>query len=132
MLKRFVVLAGVLFTLTVLLFWLYLSTPQKFLSLDNRLRDFLFLMRGSIPVTQQVVIVDIDEKSLQKYGQWPWSRNIVASLIEQLRDDGAGIIGMDIVFAEADKSATFFKKAKMRVAQTLTINYWLKVLKHLL
>jgi adenylate cyclase len=110
MLKRFVVLAGVLFTLTVLLFWLYLSTPQKFLSLDNRLRDFLFLMRGSIPVTQQVVIVDIDEKSLQKYGQWPWSRNIVASLIEQLRDDGAGIIGMDMVFAEADKSATFFKK----------------------
>ena len=107
MLKRFVVLCGVLFTLTVLLFWLYLSTPQKFLSLDNRLRDFLFLMRGSIPVTQQVVIVDIDEKSLQKYGQWPWSRNIVASLIEQLRDDGAGIIGMDIVFAEADKSATF-------------------------
>jgi len=52
---------GVLFVLIILLGWLYLATPQKFLSLDNRFRDFLFLMRGSIPVTEKVVIVDIDE-----------------------------------------------------------------------
>ena len=100
----------VLFILIIMLGWLYLATPQKFLSLDNRFRDFLFLMRGSIPVTKKVVIVDIDEKSLQDYGQWPWSRNIVASLITQLRNDGAGIIGLDIVFAEADKSAKPFAK----------------------
>jgi len=110
MLKRFGVLGGVLFSLIVLLCWIYLTTPQKFLSLDNRLRDFLFLMRGPIATTEQVVIVDIDEKSLQIYGQWPWSRDVVASLLTQLSEDGAGIIGLDIVFAEADKSAYFFTK----------------------
>ena len=108
MLRRLGTLLGALFSLILLLGWLYLTTPQKFLSLDNRLRDFLFLARGPIPVTGNVVIVDIDEKSLQRYGQWPWSRNVVASLITQLRDDGAGIIGLDIVFAEADKSVEPF------------------------
>jgi len=67
-------------------------------------------MRGPVPVTEQVVIVDIDEKSLQSYGQWPWSRSIMASLITQLRDDGAGIVGLDIVFAEADKSVKPYNK----------------------
>ena len=109
MLRRSVTLAGVLFLLIVSLGWVYLATPQKFLSLDSRLRDFLFVMRGSIPVTGQVVIVDIDEKSLQKYGQWPWSRNIIASLITQLKHDGVGIIGLDIVFAEADKSVAHYR-----------------------
>jgi len=115
MLKRLGVFGGILFTLMVLLSWSYLMTPQKFLSLDNRLRDFLFMTRGSIPVTGQVVIVDIDEKSLQNYGQWPWSRDVVASLITQLRDDGAGIVGLDIVFAEADKSAIVFGKDKNEI-----------------
>ena len=109
MLKRFGVLGGVLVILMVSLGWLYLATPQKFLSLDNRLRDFLFLMRGPIATTGKVVIVDIDEKSLKLYGQWPWSRNIVASLLTELKRDGAGIVGLDIVFAEADRSAEVFK-----------------------
>ncbi|MEA3491029.1 MAG: adenylate/guanylate cyclase domain-containing protein, partial [Campylobacterota bacterium] len=110
MLRRLSTLAGVLFILIVSLGWLYLATPQKFLSLDDRFRDFLFLMRGSVPTTGEVVIVDIDEQSLHQYGQWPWSRNVVASLITQLRDNGAGIIGLDIVFAEADKSIQPFKR----------------------
>lgn len=103
-------LVGVFFILIVSLSWLYLASPQRLLSLDNHLRDFLFIARGPIPATGQVVIVDIDEQSLQKYGQWPWSRNIIASLITQLKDDGAGIIGLDIVFAEADKSIRHYAK----------------------
>ncbi len=102
--KRFFILTSVLFLLTLSLGWTYLVIPQNFLSLDNRLRDFLFILRGPIPTTENVVIVDIDERSLKKYGQWPWSRHIIASLLAQLRDDGAGIIGLDIVFAEADNS----------------------------
>ena len=97
-----------LFTVVVLVFTLstaYLLIPQTFLSLDNRLRDFLFVLRGPIETTQNVVIIDIDERSLKQEGQWPWSRNRVAKLIQNLSDAQAGIIGLDIVFSEADKSS---------------------------
>ena len=83
----------------------YLLIPQTFLSLDNRLRDFLFILRGPIAVTGDVVIVDIDEKSLHREGQWPWPRNKVAKVIQNLTASEAGIIGLDIVFSEADQTS---------------------------
>lgn len=83
----------------------YLLIPQTFLSLDNRLRDFLFILRGPIAVTGDVVIVDIDEKSLSREGQWPWPRNKVAKIIQNLTAAEAGIIGLDIVFSEADQTS---------------------------
>ena len=79
--------------------------PQAFFSLDNRLRDFMFVYRGELPKSDSVVIIDIDEKSLKEHGQWPWSRDIFAQLLYKLRDAGAGIIGLDIVFAEEDRSS---------------------------
>ena len=65
----------------------------------------MFIIRGELPKSDDVVIVDIDEKSLKKYGQWPWSRDIVSELLYQLSDAGAGIIGLDIVFAEKDRTS---------------------------
>jgi adenylate cyclase len=49
------------------------------------------------------LIVDIDEKSLTKYGQWPWSRTVVADLVKNSRELGAALIAFDIVFAESDR-----------------------------
>ena len=51
----------------------------------------------------QIVIVDIDEPSLARYGQWPWPRNVVAELVRKMVDSGAKVIGFDIVFAEPDR-----------------------------
>ena len=92
-------------TTATLLTWLYLTMPGVFFSLDGRLRDFMFLMRGKVQDSHSVVIVDIDETSLHKYGQWPWSRNIISTMLLNLRDAQAGVIGLDIVFAERDKSS---------------------------
>ena len=50
-----------------------------------------------------VTIVDIDERSLQALGQWPWSRSVLASLVDRLAAGGAVAIGFDIVFAEPDR-----------------------------
>ncbi len=83
----------------------YLFLPTIFISLDNRLKDFMFNIRGEIPQSGDVVIVDIDEKSIEKYGQWPWSRDIISTLIDKLTQHQAGIIGLDIVFAEEDRSS---------------------------
>jgi adenylate cyclase len=52
-----------------------------------------------------VRIVDIDEASLAAYGQWPWPRNIIAQLVENLTKQGASAIALDVIFAEADRSS---------------------------
>ena len=52
-----------------------------------------------------VVIVDIDEASLDALGQWPWPRDVLAELVERITKAGAVAIGMDIVFAEPDRTS---------------------------
>jgi adenylate cyclase len=50
-----------------------------------------------------VTIIDIDEKSLAHLGQWPWSRLVLAKLVDRLNANGAVVIGFDIVFPEPDR-----------------------------
>ena len=61
--------------------------------------------RSITPSAQQPVkIIDIDEKSLQTIGQWPWSRSTIAKMVRNLQDMGAKVIAFDIVFAEPDRT----------------------------
>ena len=54
----------------------------------------------------RIVIVDIDEKSLAELGRWPWSRNVVARMMDQLFDYyQVAVVGFDVVFAEPDTSS---------------------------
>ncbi|MGF1500864.1 MAG: CHASE2 domain-containing protein [Paracoccaceae bacterium] len=52
-----------------------------------------------------VRIVDIDEASIGRLGQWPWSRVVLADLVDALREMGAAVIAFDVVFAERDRTA---------------------------
>ncbi len=52
-----------------------------------------------------VRIIDIDNKSLETIGQWPWPRTIVADLNDRLTEAGAAVIGYDIVFSEPDRTS---------------------------
>ncbi len=70
-----------------------------------RLRSFDLLQRIN-PYesdSRPVVIVDIDEASLDKLGQWPWSRSLLGQLLIELQQRGAVVVGFDIVFAERDR-----------------------------
>jgi adenylate cyclase len=58
------------------------------------------------PPAEQVVIVDVDERSLAAIGQWPWRRDVIARLIGGLRDRGASAIALDIVFGESERHDT--------------------------
>jgi adenylate cyclase len=50
-----------------------------------------------------VTIVDIDEASLAKVGQWPWSRTLIADMVTNLTRFGAVVIAFDVIFAESDR-----------------------------
>jgi adenylate cyclase len=68
---------------------------------DARLR--LTMPRGLDP---RIVILDIDEKSLQEVARWPWPRDVMARVIDKLFDHyQVGLVGFDVVFAEADYSS---------------------------
>ena len=53
----------------------------------------------------QVIIIDIDEKSLGKFGQFPWNRSIFAKILDQLNTSNPKAIGFDIFFTEKDKQS---------------------------
>jgi adenylate cyclase len=81
------------------------------LTLANRARDavhdaYLTASPRDFDPDAPVHIVDIDEASLALYGQWPWPRTYLAVLTEKLFAHGAIVIGFDILFAEADRTAS--------------------------
>ena len=53
----------------------------------------------------EVIIIDIDEKSLGKFGQFPWNRSIFAKILDQLNTSNPKAIGFDIFFSEKDKQS---------------------------
>jgi len=102
---KYKVLILLFILLSVLLSSAYLFLPTYFQSLDDRVRDFYFKFRGPQKASDDIVIVDIDEKSIKELGQWPWERDKVARILTNLSASGVGIIGLDIVFSEADKTS---------------------------
>ncbi len=60
---------------------------------------------NSIPETQsdQIVLLNIGEKALEVNGQWPWPRQYFAQMISDLRNANAGIIGITVMYPEADR-----------------------------
>lgn len=84
---------------------LYLLSPKPLVLLENVIKDTMFVIRGDIKADDRVAIIDIDEKSLKHLGQWPWSRNILAKVLENLTNAKVAAIGMDVLFAEEDISS---------------------------
>src|SRR6266404_6101871 len=65
-----------------------------------RFTDTFFRLAPAPRQRSQVVLVTIDDESLQRYGRWPWSRTLLAQLTNNLAQAGAGAIGLDILLAE--------------------------------
>jgi len=74
--------------------------------LDNIVYDARLQLTMPRGVDERIVILDIDEKSLQEVARWPWPRDIMADLIEKLFGKyEVAIVAFDVVFAEADYSS---------------------------
>jgi len=88
-------------TLTLLMVWGFSDPYVKKLA---RLKSFDVVQQYDIPtISNDVVIVEIDERAIEQYGQWPWNRKTIADIIWQLREAGAGIIVLPVLFSEPDR-----------------------------
>ena len=87
-----------LFALT----WIGLQDPQIKEILRLKSFDLQFQSQPK-EVSQDIAIVTIDEKAIELHGQWPWKRDVLAGLIEELRQAEVGVIVLPILFSEKDR-----------------------------
>src|ERR1043165_4949668 len=92
---------------------------------DARLRVFM-----PNTLDPRIVILDIDEKSLNAEGRWPWSRNKLATMVSQLFEKyKVKVVGFDVAFAEPDPSsglASLDRIAKGELANDSEYQAWLQ------
>ena len=89
-------------SITILLVILRLSDP--FFIEIARLKGIDFYQNKQEKVqSENITIVEIDEASLDKHGQWPWGRNIIGNGIEKAFKNGAQLVVLPILFAEKDR-----------------------------
>ena len=83
----------------------YLLAPPFMVLLNNKLMDSIVARHPTDSSAAGVVIVDIDETTLDHYGQWPWPRYRLARLLDTIAKKGAAAIALDIVMAEPDRTS---------------------------
>ena len=65
---------------------------------------------SSTPHFESIVVVEIDEKSLQNFGQWPWPRIILAKVLQEILVQKPAAVGIDIFFPESDRTSPIHLK----------------------
>src|SRR6185295_12407011 len=101
--RRFTSARALCVALLFALLFLRVTNPPPLEELRLRAFDLFQVIKPRVATQRPVVIVDIDEESLRKLGQWPWPRTRVADLINRLTRLGAAAIAFDIVFSEPDR-----------------------------
>jgi adenylate cyclase len=83
--------------------------------IEGRLYDLRLNVKEIIerkPLSQNIIIVSVDEKSIREIGRWPWSREVIAELINKISEGQPKVIGIDIMFSEEENRESDEKLAK--------------------
>ncbi len=100
-----------LITLSLVLFARFLD-PSFIESVRLRYFDQLIISKEPTPVP--VHVINIDESALEKYGQWPFPRDVYGQIISDLYERGAGLVVFNVLMPEQD-----------RFEQDITLSYYL-------
>jgi len=119
--KRIHVLSLLGLLLTFFSCVLSIHSPQLIETSESLLLDYRFLLRNIIAPPAQpedIVIVEIDERSLEKYGRWPWSRELQGQLIEKIFDCSPAVLAVDIFYSEVESEENDKKLGKIIAANS--------------
>ncbi len=76
--------------------------------LDLKALDVKLVNRKMDPLPKpKVVVAAIDEKGVERYGLWPWSRAVIAQFVQKATEGGAKVIAFDGVFSDEDKNSSY-------------------------
>jgi adenylate cyclase len=101
-LLKYILLVAIVSSIVIFTNYKY---PNHLKYIHNKVIDTLFITNTNTKINNNVTIVDIDNISIQKIGQWPWSRNIMAKLVEKLNKMSPSAIGFGIIFSEPDRTS---------------------------
>ena len=104
-LHRFVLCTTAGFAIMILMCAGYVAQPRLLRHLDLKVYDLLLEGHREGTPSPLPVLVDIDEKSLARVGQWPWPRSILAELLAVVAESGAAAVGVDILTPEPDRTS---------------------------
>lgn len=104
-------LAVVVTAMMLGLAWVAPATLQRLEHLSLNVR---FMLRGERPPGDEVVLVAVDERSLKELGRWPWSRDKQARVVEGVAQDGAKVIGLDLMYSEPEATDYHLSLAEIR------------------
>ncbi len=90
--------AGAAFSL-VFLFLAYILMAGSFESLERVVYDSGLRLNDQSPAVE-VAVVAIDDQSIENLGRWPWSRSLLANMIDKLREGGAKVVGNTLFLSE--------------------------------
>jgi adenylate cyclase len=85
---------------------LTVKLANPYLVESTRLKFYDYLMLGSPTQSEQIVTVNIGEKAIEKYGQWPFPREVHAKIIGDIYGRGATLVGSTILMPESDRMGT--------------------------
>ena len=99
--------------------YLGLRTDSYLELMDKKLVDLIIRSRSAKMDHSEVAIIAIDTKSVDKYGRWPWGRNIMAKMLHELNNYyQARVIGFDMVFSETDPNDVVADQILGNISQT--------------
>ena len=98
-------LRRIYFAILIVLAVVAFSPPRFIKALELRLYDQMIYYTAPNKPDPRIVIIGIDQKSLDQFGRWPWPRDLIGRLIEKMAGFGVAVTALDINFStEADKS----------------------------
>ena len=109
---RSVTLAGML--LAVIFAAMVLGSPDWLRKLDFASYDIMIRTLNAPTPNPGVAVVDIDQKSLTRFGQWPWPRHLVARLLLDIARSEPAAVGLDVLFAEPDRTSVVRVREELR------------------
>jgi CHASE2 domain-containing sensor protein/tRNA A-37 threonylcarbamoyl transferase component Bud32 len=100
--KTNLIIGGIVVAIFIYLSFAHFSV---FESLENIIYEIeMRLDTPRNPGESKVAIVDIDDKSIRNLGEWPWPRHIIADMITILKNNGAKLIGLDMIFSQKEQN----------------------------
>ncbi|MHB1351514.1 MAG: CHASE2 domain-containing protein [Desulfobulbaceae bacterium] len=120
--RGLILLHGCGITLLACVFFIY--RPALLALAEHKVYDSMLRALPQHAATSNPVVVDLDERSLAEFGQWPWPRYRVAQLLDKLNRLKARSVGLDILFAEADRTSLHILQQELQrdFAATLDIS----------
>lgn len=111
------------FALSFMMAMLFIFQPLFLQLIDYKIYDQLLKMHHTKQASDIPVIVDIDERSLAEYGQFPWPRHRVAMLLAKINKAGALATGLDIMFSEPDRTSPDVLQQQLEEELDVHIDY---------